>query len=189
MYNKLKEKWAPCRGYEGLYEISNKGKIRSLLKGTRIIDDKTGIMKQKIDTHGYYRINLHKNKTMKSELISRLVAMAFIPNPNNFLIVGHKDDNKKNNTIKNLYWTTIKENNHHNGKYEKLLIAHNEKIKMISKKLSKPIIAINNKTGEQINFCSIQECSRVLGLNSGKISLCCNGKRHKAGGYEFKWAK
>lgn len=84
MYNKLKEKWAPCRGYEGLYEISNKGKIRSLLKGTRIIDDKTGIMKQKIDTHGYYRINLHKNKTMKSELISRLVAMAFIPNPNNF---------------------------------------------------------------------------------------------------------
>ena len=112
----IQEEWRPCVGYEGLYEVSNQGRVRSLRKDTRIIDKENRIMKQKLDGHGYYRVNLNKDKRMKAYLVSRLVAEAFIPNPLGLPQVGHNDDNKTNNHASNLYWTNSKENNHHNGK-------------------------------------------------------------------------
>ena len=107
--------WKEIPGYEGLYEIDKFGNVKSLRKNTRIFDKETYIMKQKIDDKGYARVNLHKNGIQKSELVSRLVARTYIPNPNNYQEVGHNDDNKLNNNVKNLYWTTRQENLTHNG--------------------------------------------------------------------------
>ena len=91
------EAWRPVVGYEGLYEVSLIGRVRSNIPSTRIADKLHKIMRQKVDDHGYLRVNLTKNKTAKAWLVSRLVAEAFIPNPNGYPMVGHNDDVKTNN--------------------------------------------------------------------------------------------
>lgn len=179
------EEWKSVVGYEGLYEVSNYGRVRSLRKNTRIKNKREKIMCLKDDKHGYYRVNLTKGKTHKATLVSRMVAEAFIPNPNNMPVVGHMDDIKKNNHVSNLYWTDQKENNHHNGKMERFIQKHNEKISIISNALSIPVIATDIITGEETHYKSMQEASRILKVNSGHISQCCNGKRNMA--YKKKW--
>lgn len=178
------EVWKPVTGYEGLYEVSNYGRVKSLIPNTRI-KNKDGLMKFKYDTHGYYRVNLTKNKIQKTELVSRLVATAFIPNPNNLPHVGHEDDNKNNNSVSNLYWTDPVENNNHNGKMERFQEKHREKINEIAKTLSTPVIGKSIINGFEIKFKSMQEAQRY-GFNSGKISMCCNGKRKTHKGYEWR---
>ena len=181
----MDEEWKPVIGYEDYYEVSNLGRVRSKRNKTRITDKESKVMKQKFDNRGYLRVNLHSENNKKSYLVSRMVAEAFIPNPNNYKIVGHKDDNKINNTIDNLYWTTVKENNFHNGKFDTFLEKRKEKMHKIVKALSVKIIGTNIDTGEEIRFSSMQEAQRN-GFSSGKISLCCNGKRKKHKGYTWK---
>lgn len=183
----MAEVWKPVVGYEKFYEVSNFGRIRSLRKNTRIKDNVNGIMRQKFDTRGYLRVNItDEHGKQKAELVSRMVAKAFIPNPNNLPVVGHNDDNKLNNTVNNLYWTDTKENNFHNGKFEKFIEAREKKKTKIARVLSKPIIGTNINNGEKIYFCSMQEAERN-GFSSAKISLCCSGKRRMHKGY--KWEK
>lgn len=76
--------WRDVSGYEGLYEINNLGEVRSLRPGTRIADKEKHIMRQKYDSKGYLRVNLHKNGHCRAELVSRMVASAFVPNPNGY---------------------------------------------------------------------------------------------------------
>ena len=88
-------------GYEGKYQVSNDGKVRSLnYKRT----GKTKILKQNTNKDGYKTLLLCKNGKVKAYYIHRLVAQAFIPNPNNYLIVNHKDENPANNHVSNLEW-------------------------------------------------------------------------------------
>lgn len=182
------EEWKDCVGYEGLYQVSNLGNVRSLWEKTRIADKNARIMRQKEDQRGYMRVNLRKNGATKAELVSRLVAKAFIPNPDNHPIAGHNDDNKKNNSVENLYWTTSKENNHHNGKMDRFHKIHNEKIKQIAEKLSLPVEAINEKTGETMRFCSMQEAAKTIGCSRSKICSCCRGNRKSHFGYKWRYA-
>ena len=102
----MHEVWKPIKNYEGLYEVSNFGNVKSLYKNTRINDKKGCILHPKTDNHGYFRINLYKCGKCKSELVSRLVANAFIENVNDLPMVGHMDDDKQNNKVGNLYCTT-----------------------------------------------------------------------------------
>jgi hypothetical protein len=175
----------PVKGYENLYEVSSLGRVRSKRANTRIADKTERIMKQKVDNHGYFRVNLYKDGKVKAYLVSRMVAEAFIPNPDNLPQVGHADDNKTNNTVGNLYWTDSKENNHHNGKMERFHKLHNEKIGLIAEKLSVKVVGTNVETGEKINFDSMQE-TRKLGFKPEKVSMCVNGKRMSHGGYRWE---
>ena len=185
--DKNDERWLPVVGYENLYEVSDRGRVRSLIRKTRISDKENFIMKQKTDANGYFRVNLHKDGMFKkSELVSRMVAIAFIPNPENLPQVGHMDDNKRNNAVSNLYWTDSKENNNHNGKMEKFQNRHREKIDDISRKLSISVIGVSEKTGGIIRFESEREAGRN-GFDSSKISMCMNGKMSKHRGY--RWEK
>ena len=108
-----KEKWKDIKGYEGLYQVSNLGNIKSLNRTTNIPNAKR-IEKEKIlklnTRNGYYVINLRKNGKRISKQIHRLVAEAFIPNNDNKPFVNHKDFNRLNNNIENLEWCTQKEN-------------------------------------------------------------------------------
>lgn len=111
------EIWKDIKGYEGLYQISNFGRIKSLPKkrinGTNFYIQKEKILKPQLKTKRYLGINLTKNKMHKNFLVHRLVAEAFIDNPYDLPQVNHKDCNKLNNNINNLEWCTQEENLNH----------------------------------------------------------------------------
>lgn len=179
------EIWRDTAGYEDLYQTSTYGRIRSKIKNTRITDKKDRVMRQKMDNKGYMRVNLHKDGVCRSELVSRLVASTFVPNPENLPHVGHDDDIKTNNNVTNLYWTDYPENNRHNGKLERLHIDHNAKIETIKQKLSHPVKGISIDGTDEIVFSSMQDAQRH-GFSEGKISMCIHGKRKKHKGYTWE---
>lgn len=116
----MEEIWKDIEGYEGFYQVSNFGRVRSIthrskcFKGTKVFEGK--ILKQRI-YNGYWIVSLHKGRKVKQCTVHRLVAKAFIPNPNNLPQVGHKDEQnflsgqECNNNVENLEWTTAKDNN------------------------------------------------------------------------------
>ena len=165
-----KEVWRDIEGYEGLYQVSNLGRVKSF-KGSS-----ESILKGRNSTSGYLQVDLCKQGVVSTKLIHRLVAQAFIPNPENKQEVNHIDEDKTNNLHSNLEWSTRKENNNHGTRNERV-----SKIKSI------PIIATNLKTGEFREFCSSKECARQLGLKSSNISAVLKGKQKQTKGYIFKY--
>ena len=189
-------------GYDGQYGVTMDGQVYSF-KSKKF-------MKFEIDKAGYFKIQLSKNNKIKHYLLHRLVANAFIPNPNNYLEINHKDENKQNNHISNLEWCDRKynvnygtgpkrrgeaikgENHYMYGKH------HTEETK---KKMSKSRIGINKgpkspnakkvkciETGKIFNC--IKDAKEFLGAKGhGNISACCKGKRKKAYGYHWEYVK
>lgn len=113
----MKEIWKDIEGYEGLYQVSNFGEVKSLERtktnGKGIVKIEEKILTQNITNWGYYRVALYKNGTRKYHRVHRLVAKAFIDNPNNKEQVNHIDGNKLNNHVSNLEWCTRLENMYH----------------------------------------------------------------------------
>lgn len=182
----MKENWKDAVGYEGLYEVSDQGRVRSKIQNTRIVDKQDFVMREKFDGRGYLRVNLHKDGKCKAELVSRLVANAFIPNPSKLPHVGHNDDVKTNNRANNLYWTNPAENNRHNGKLDRFHDAHRENISVIADKLSTKIRGVSLDGSQEMTFNSLQEAARSGNFDEGKISMCINGKRGKHKGYRWE---
>lgn len=172
MENIENEIWKDVEGYEGKYIISNTNKIVSL-------DFKrTGVRKQmipRIGTTGYYMIVLCKDGKPKNHRMHRLIAKAFIPNPENKGDINHIDGNKLNNDISNLEWNTRQENINHAYKIG-LSKASDLSRKLTSERMSKPVI--NIVTGEE--FASITEAEIKNGLKQytlrHKLSKYCNNK-------------
>lgn len=122
----MEEIWKDIKGYEGYYQVSNLGRVRSLDKYIKIggvWQNKKGVIrKPRINASGYYTIDFSVNKVRKHFLVARLVAAAFIPNPNNYPCVNHKDENRLNNFVwvnedgtvdpekSNLEWCTVEYN-------------------------------------------------------------------------------
>lgn len=121
----MTEVWKPVVGYEELYEVSNKGFIKSL---DRFIIRKDGkplhcygrLLKFSTDRDGYKIVGLTKDKKLKQFKVHRVVAEAFIPNPNNLPCINHKDENPANNCVDNLEWCDSKYNNNYGTRNEKL---------------------------------------------------------------------
>lgn len=110
----MNEIWKDINGYEGLYQVSNTGKVKSLVgwNGRKYVPREKILSKTKTST-GYYKVELAKCKTKKSFKVHRLVAMAFIPNEESKPHINHKDGNPLNNNVDNLEWCTPKENIEH----------------------------------------------------------------------------
>ena len=109
-----KEIWKDVKDYEGIYKISNLGRLKSLKrKGTGTFTNKEIILKKGINTKGYYTHVLSKNGKTRTRTLHRLVAEHFIDNPNNQRCVNHKDGKPKNNNISNLEWCSYSENSLH----------------------------------------------------------------------------
>lgn len=156
--------WKDIKGYEGLYQVSNTGKIRNT---------KTKyILKPVTQSNGYMKVCLTKNRVQKNKTIHRLVAETFIPNTNNLPCINHKDENKTNNNANNLEWCTQE----YNTKYSRQL--HPVKIKQ-----DKPVICIETR----IIYTSINQAEKQTGINNRSISKVCKGIRHTAGGYHWKF--
>lgn len=157
-----------------MYQASSEGRIRSLDRidcaGRRL---KGIIMKQSFTRADYLIVGLSKNGEIKLYRVNRLVAITFIENPNNHPEVGHSDDNKQNNNIDNLYWTTRSENCTHND----LHIRTGEKI-------GKPVAAISN--GSVLYFKSSLDAGRN-GFNSSAIRNCLTGRSATHKGYRWEY--
>lgn len=178
------EVWKPIPNYEGFYEVSNTGKVRSVYRYRRVL-------KPMISNTGYERVDLFKNKHRKQFSVHRLVAMAFIDNPNAKPFVNHKDENKLNNSADNLEWvshvencrygTAIKRRTQHLD-YSKRRINNAGQIKACSKP-----IAQYTKDGIFIrNWKSASECARENGWQISNIRRSCVRKGATAYGYIFK---
>lgn len=114
-----KEIWKDIIGYEGLYQVSNLGRVKSLGNGGSN-NSKERIMKLKIGSRGYYEVSLCKEGKHKTFTIHRLVAMTFIPNPQNYPCVNHKSEIKTDNRVDNLEWVTQKENSNYGTRNKRL---------------------------------------------------------------------
>ena len=166
------EIWHDIEGYEGLYQISNKGRVKSLYKGSE------RILKPRLNSSGYYFITLCNDSVSKQFQLHRLVAQAFIPNLYNKPQVNHLDENKLNNCVNNLEWVTAKDNNNYGTRNERIT--------------GRPFIPIlqYSKDGEFIKeWPSALEVKRVLGIDQGNIAHCCRGnpKHTTAGGFVWRY--
>ena len=160
------EIWKDIVGYEGLYKVSNLGRVKSL-RLNKIMG--TGNKR-------YTHLILVKNKVKKTYDVHRLVAQAFIPNPLNKEQVNHIDGNKQNNCVDNLEWTTIKENMKH--AYKNNLYKYHKRIKI------KVCQIKNNRIIK--TYDSISQASNETKINATSIGYCLKGKYNKAGGYIWK---
>lgn len=169
----MKECWKDIKGYEGVYQISNFGRLRkyySYIKQERIL-------KPMICSNKYLVACLYKNATQKKLLIHRLVAEAFIPNPNNLPCVNHKDETRTNNRVDNLEWCSQKYNLNYGTIKEK---HRNRQCK-----------AVNQYTKDGIfikSWRSESDVQRELSILRECIGRCCKGRQTTAGGFIWKYA-
>ncbi len=171
----MEEIWKDIHGYEGLYQVSNLGNVRSLHYRAKSKGSKIQNLKQQINKGGYLKVTLLKNGKAKNFFVHRLVACEFIPNPNNKPQINHLDGNKSNNTINNLEWATNSENQTHailSGLKEKNTIGQ-----MGYKNVySKPIIQYD-LSGNFVNlWYSIADAARSLNGAPAPIVHCAKGR-------------
>jgi len=174
----MEEQWKDIIGYEGLYQISNLGSVKSLKYG------KERILKPIKKKDGYLTVVLY-NGVEKKMYIHRLVAINFIPNENNLQEINHKDENKDNNCVKNLEWT-----DHITNMQYGTLVERSAKARLNHPKLSKQVNQYS-KDGKTLikTFPSAYEIQRQLGFNQSHICDCCNGKQKTAHNYIWKYVE
>ena len=180
----MNEIWKDINGYEGLYQISNFGNVKSLSNN---FSRKEKILKPK-QRKGYLYVSLCKNGKRKYYLVHRLVAEHFIPNPDNKPYIDHINGYKSDNRVCNLRWCTQKENMNNPLTIDKICKNAHLKNKFSAEHpLSKPILQFS-KDGELIKkWNSITDIKRELRINIGNICQCCKGKRNIAGGYIWRY--
>lgn len=176
----MKEEWRAVPGYEGLYEVSNCGRVRSL---DGMVVTKRGVRKNKagvilrsvIGKKGYCVVGLG---TGNRWYVHRLVAVAFLPNPNNLPMVNHKDENRANNKVDNLEWC----DNRYNLNYGSV----KDKMRRHCS-IRKPVLQID-KEGNVVNeFESLSDASKCVGVHYQNITFCCKHNSRTAGGYKWKY--
>lgn len=183
------ENWKPVKGYEGIYEVSDLGRVRSI---DRVMVFKTGravllkgrIMKQNTHYKGYKRLLLSNGEDREhGHFVHRLVADAFIPNPDGLPEVNHKDENKANNRADNLEWCTHRANSQHGSRGARIGAWHLQN--------SPRRVAINQLTmdGQYIQtFPSQGEAARQVHGSQGTINMALKDQRKSAYGYKWEYA-
>ena len=177
---KNKEIWKDVVGYEGIYQVSSMGNVRSIDR--EIVDVNGNIrkytgntMKLELSKEGYWRVGLNYKGSKVKFLVHRLVAMAFIPNPNNLPEINHKNEIKNDNRVGNLEWCTSKYNsNYGSAKYRN--------IEKIRKKVAK-----YSKCGKLIKEYDYMSQVKFDGYDQGAVSKCCNGIWEHYKGYVWRF--
>lgn len=177
------EEWRDINGHPG-YQVSNTGKVRSFHNHKHGLDDEPHILKTDFNSNGYERVCLgSKFRTF----VHKLVAQTFIPNPDNYPVVRHSDDNRKNNAAENLMWGTQADNIQDcikRGRFHSNIKIAKE---AALKKQRRKVVATSIDSGESILFSSLTEAANELGLKTGNISNVLTGRQKKTGRYTFKY--
>ena len=164
-----KEVWKDIEGYEGLYQVSNKRRVKSLNYKR---SGKERILKRLKNKWGYLFVHLQKDGKQKGCKLHRLVAQAFIPNPENYPEVNHRDEDKTNNAVDNLEWCTRKYNCNYGTRNEK-----------VSKSKNIPVMCI--ETGEV--FSSTKEAQEKTGICASNITACVRHRKYRHTARRFHW--
>lgn len=170
------EQWRDIEGYEGLYQVSNEGRVKSLQREITYKDGRKKTLPEKIlhnflSDLGYYHVMLSKNGIPKRHKVHRLVAKAFIPNPNNLPEVNHKDECKTSNVVENLEWCT----QGYNIRYG-TMIERGRQTQFNRSDMSKEVeqYTIDGVLVEK--YKSASEVKRKHPqFNTGSVSRCCRG--------------
>ena len=174
-----KEIWKDIEGYEGLYLVSNKGRIKSLVTRTN-----TGRMIKRVkvmrprSNHGYLYVSLAKDKAYKNKFVHRLVGQAFVPNPENKPCINHKDENKGNNYYENLEWVTQKENANYGTRNRKNGLGH-----------AKPVIQYDLHWKWIKTWESATAAAKHFGIYPCGIIAACNKRNATSCGFKWRYLK
>jgi len=163
--DRSEEIWLPVTGYEGLYEVSDRGRVRN----------SENLIMSKSLNRGYETIGLSKDGERKTEKVHRLVAEAFLNNPSNLPEINHKDENRANNDVDNLEWCDRKYNANYGSISEKNAIAH-----------EKPVIA-TLPDGTEEYYSSQTDAARKLDGSPGNINQALNGTGYSKSAYGRTW--
>ena len=200
----MEEIWKDIEGYEGLYQVSNLSRVRALEKVVICSTGRKCVLKEHIliqnsSFYGYKGVDLTKNGKRKKFLIHRLVAKAFIPNPENKPEIDHINTNRSDNRIENLRWVTSSENMRNpitRAKWRESIANMSEESKQHIREGNKKRRGKGNKFSRAVtqytlegvfirNWESCHWAGKELNIHSSTITRCANGKRLSAGG--FKW--
>ena len=173
----MKEVWKDIKSYEGIYQVSNLGRVKSLARH-KVIGSATFLAEENIlinvNVKGYSRVSLCKDKKVKQHSIHRLVGMAFLDNPCNLPMINHKDENKANNNVENLEWCT--------GKY-------NSNYGMANKKGRRKVYQFSLDGTFLKEWEGLTMAAKELGIDGSHISKCCIGKLKQSGNFIWKYDK
>lgn len=176
------EQWRKIKGFEGLYEVSSEGRVRSLDRYVTGVDGVTrkhfGRVLRPGFTHGYAFVHLNDAERGRRRrcYVHRLVGETFIPNPQNLPQINHKDECRAHNNVKNLEWCNAKYNNNYGNHSHRL-----------SKAQSIAIVTYNMYTGKTMRYPSAAAASRELSLDTGHIAKVLKGKSNSHKGYIFMY--
>lgn len=160
--------WKPVVGFEDYYLVSDNGQVWSLYR------HKT--LKSTIDKYGYEKVGLYADGKVYTRTVHRLVAQAFISNPNNLPTVNHINEDKTDNRVSNLEWASVADNDNHGTRNER----------MANTKSRKPVERINTD-GTIVTYKGVKDAWRKTGITRSCISLCCKNIRKTAGGYKWRY--
>lgn len=170
----MEEIWKDVAGWEGLYQVSTYGRVKSLKYG------KERILKHSKNSSGYLTVGLSIESKTFSKVVHRLVAIAFVPNPDNKCDVNHIDEDKTNNNVNNLNWMTRSENVNWGTSRKRAVNTFH------MNRLYKDKIKVIYPSGEIEIFNSAADVSRAFGVPKGNISRVLSGKRKRVRGLRIE---
>lgn len=172
----MEEIWKDIAGYENLYMVSNLGRVKSLTRW----HGRTDIILKSHDFMGTYQrvVLADNNRNYTGKSVHRLVATAFLPNPDDFPDVNHKDENPANNTVDNLEWCTHKYNQNYGTRTQRAILGE-----------SVPVIQFSLEGNFIREWISATEAGRSFGGSDNGVRNCCNGNDRMAYGYMWRWRK
>lgn len=180
-----KEIWKPVVGFEGYYEVSNSGKVRSLPRKSTWFNPRFGvyvessykgkILNQKETIGGYLQVTLNIPGKILHTFVHRLVGMAFVDGYKEGYDINHKDENPKNNRFDNLEWCSRQYNNNYGNR-----------LKRVAKSLSKGYLQYDTEGNLIAEFDTAKQAQESTGIYYTSIKACCVGRYHTAGGYIWR---
>ena len=188
MYNNtIHEIWKDIEGYEGIYQVSSLGRVKSMERvrsdGKRL---RGRVLKQGVWGSGYYAVTLRKNGRYEKFYVHRLVAKAFLVTKKDGYVVDLLNGDKFNNSLNNLEWVSHSENARRGWSQKNNRERRNIAV-LNGKRRAKPVIKLNMAGEKMKEFNSLAEAGKTMGIFPNGISLCCNGKRKTAGGYRWEF--
>ena len=174
------EQWKEISGYEGYYEVSNYGNVRSI---PHKVNTKSGkqrnspgrVLAQKITKNGYKQVHLSKGNESHYKSVHRLVASAFVPNPDRLPQVNHKDENKTNNYADNLEWMTASDNCKHGHRNDTMVEQRSRSVERLMGDVT-------------VTYNSIHSAAEETGVSAAHICQCRRGERETTGGTRWRYA-
>lgn len=171
------ESWKDIDGYNGLYQVSDQGRIKSFRRWKRAGQPDEYILKPSLANNGYLQVTLYTGNSRRKFLVHRIVASAFVANPNNYTCINHKDENRLNNAADNLEWCTIAYNNNYGtAKFRAMITA------------SKPVEQYLVSGQFLARYVCTAVAAEITGIPKSVIKSCCIGECNTGHGFVWRYS-